>query len=68
MKKFFVLLALVAVLAAVLCGCNTKFTCDNCKEEKTGEKHEVTFFGEETWCDDCWEEMRSALEVMSGSK
>lgn len=56
MKKFAVLVALIALLSVLLCGCG-KFTCDGCGEEKTGKKHKVEFMGEEgVLCGDCYEE------------
>lgn len=55
MKKFVLLVVLVAMVSTLLCACG-KFTCDGCGEEKSGKKHKVEFMGEEgVLCDDCYE-------------
>lgn len=34
---------------------NEEFVCDLCKETKTGEKHEVKYFGQDvTLCPECY--------------
>ena len=56
MKKILSLVAMLAILATMLCACG-KFTCDFCEEEKTGKKYKVEFMGEEgVMCEECHEE------------
>lgn len=61
MKKLISLIALLATLTALLCGCG-KFECDMCGEEKSGRKHKGDLFGEEiVYCSDC----KDALEDLA---
>lgn len=66
-KKVSVLLLTVAAVLS-LTACGGKFTCDNCKEEKSGKSYRVTIFGEEmTFCKDCkkeWDEVQKELKNM----
>ena len=53
LKKMVRLVAMLMLLATLLCGCG-KFTCDFCGEEKSGSKHTVEFLGEKIdICKDC---------------
>jgi uncharacterized lipoprotein YehR (DUF1307 family) len=57
MKKFALVLAMVSLLSVLLCGCG-KFTCDICREEKTGKRYEDEKFGVEVViCKDCKEDL-----------
>ena len=61
MKKLIALIALLATMTVLLCGCG-KFECDLCGEEKTGKKYEGELLGTEVvYCKDC----REALEDLS---
>ena len=62
MKKFVLLVVLVAMLSTLLCACG-KFTCDLCGEEKSGKKHKEEVLGEKVViCDDCYK----GLEELAG--
>lgn len=57
--SLFIMLVLLMSLAA--CG-NQAFTCDLCKEEKTGKSYKSQLMGEElTICEDCYEEMNEVF-------
>lgn len=54
MKKMVRLIALLMLLATLLCGCGGKFTCDFCGEEKSGSKYSMDLMGEKIdICKDC---------------
>ena len=63
MKRILALVIVLVLSMTLLAGCG-KFTCDNCGEEKSGEKHEAEYQGEEAvFCDDCWEEVEGILKA-----
>lgn len=64
-KKVTVLLLTVAtVFSLTACG---KFTCDGCKEEKTGKSYTVSFMDEKmTLCKDCKEEWDALKKEVQG--
>ena len=54
MKKMISVLMVVVAMAMVLTACG-KFTCDLCRKEKSGKKHETEILGQEIEiCDDCY--------------
>ena len=65
MKKMIRVIALLMLLATLLCGCS-KFTCDMCDQEKSGVKHSVEFFGQElVICDDCMDGLEALGNMLS---
>lgn len=53
--------AIVLLLYLAACGSKT-FTCELCKEEKTGKSYETTVWGEElTICEDCYKELKGVF-------
>ena len=65
MKKLICVLMVVVIMATMLTACG-KFTCDLCKEEKTGKKHETEVLGEEVvYCDDCYNSLKELGEALS---
>ena len=65
MKKLICVLLLVVVLASMLTACG-KFTCDSCKEEKTGKKYKVEVMGEKAEiCKDCNEKLEELKDALT---
>lgn len=59
MKKMVRFVAMLVVVATMLCGCG-KFTCDMCNEEKSGKKYTGNLFGQEiVYCKDCRNELEA---------
>ena len=65
MKKIIALGCLTIVMATLLTACG-KFTCDTCKQEKSGKKHTKDVLGEEiVMCDDCYDAYEKAADAVS---
>lgn len=57
--RYLALALVVFTLAALLIGCAKPFTCDICREEKTGKKHTEKVLGQEiVYCDDCYKQLQ----------
>ena len=67
MKRIIAVVLVLVMSMSLLAGCG-KFKCDECGEEKSGEKHEVEFFGEKaTLCDDCKKEFDKEMANLEES-
>ena len=65
MKRMIAALLLVVAMLSMLASCGEPFTCDTCKEEKTGGKHTTEILGQEVViCDDCYKEMEDAANAL----
>lgn len=63
MKKKIMALLLTAAAVVSLTACGKPFTCDICREEKTGKKYKETVLGVEvTYCQDCYDELSELLK------
>ena len=65
MKKIAVLMAMVSLLSALLCGCG-KFECDLCGEEKSGKQYKGEVMGREVvYCKDCKEDVDAIKDLFN---
>lgn len=63
MKKIVATILLVVSTMFILASCG-KFTCDLCKEEKSGKKYEGSVLGKEVvYCEDCHEDLEALGEL-----
>lgn len=63
-KVFALLLTMLMVLSLAGCG---KFTCDMCKEEKSGKKYKTTILDEKvTLCKDCHDDLEELKDALKG--
>lgn len=58
MKKLIPMLVTAVLVLTMLVSCGKPFTCDLCREEKTGKQNTATVLGQEVvYCNDCKKEL-----------